>query len=161
MLTRKNDAPLDFDFSKVMEQSKDNPVFYVQYAHARACSVLRHASVDIPEAVELAQKREFDTLARLSHPEELALIRLMCSWPRLLESAALAREPHRVAFYLQELAASFHSFWNLGNDDLGLRFLIKDDIQLTAARITWAKALSFVIASGLNVLGVEPLEEMR
>jgi arginyl-tRNA synthetase len=161
MLTRKNDAPLDFDFDKVMEQSKDNPVFYVQYAHARAHSIMRNITAEMPDAVALAKEPSFELLHKLSHKEELALIRLMCSWPRLLEQAALAREPHRIAFYLQELAAAFHGFWNLGNDDLGLRFIIKDDIELTAARMALARAVSLVIASGLNVLGVEPMEEMR
>lgn len=156
MLTRKNDAPLDFDFAKVMEQSKDNPVFYVQYAHARAHSVMRRAKEEMPEALGVTPN-----LARLTHPEELALIRLMNNWPRMVESAAAALEPHRVAFYLHDLAASFHSFWNLGNDELGLRFLIKSDIELTAARIALAQGLSLVIASGLIVLGVEPVEEMR
>jgi arginyl-tRNA synthetase len=161
MLTRKNDVPLDFDFAKVMEQSKDNPVFYVQYAHARTRSVIRNATAELPEAAKLAAAPSFDVLHRLSHKEELAMIRLLCGWPRLVESAAVAREPHRVAFFLQDLAAAFHGFWNLGNDDLELRFIVKHDIQLTAARIALANAISQVIASGLNVLGVEPLEEMR
>jgi arginyl-tRNA synthetase len=161
MLTRKNDVPLDFDFAKVMEQSKDNPVFYVQYAHARTRSVIRNATAELPEAAKMAEKPSFDVLHRLSHTEELAMIRLLCGWPRLVESAAAAREPHRVAFFLHDLAAAFHGFWNLGNDDLELRFIVKHDIQLTAARIALANAISQVIASGLNVLGVEPVEEMR
>lgn len=161
MLTRKNDMPLDFDFAKVMEQSKDNPVFYVQYAHARARSAIRRVAAELPEAKKLGTKPSADVLSRLSHPAELALIRLMCSWPRLVESAALSLEPHRIAFYLQELAAAFHGFWTLGNDDIGLRFLVKDDIQLTAARVALAHAVTQVIASGLMVLGVEPVEEMR
>lgn len=161
MLTRKNDVPLDFDFAKVMEQSKDNPVFYVQYAHARAHSVMRAALAELPDAVKLAGQPTPHLLARLSHPEELALIRLLTGWPRLVEQAALALEPHRVAFYLHDVAAAFHGFWNQGNDDLGLRFIIKHDIELTAARIALARAVSLVIASGLLVLGVEPMEEMR
>ena len=161
MLTRKNDVALDFDFEKVMEQSKDNPVFYVQYAHARAHSVMRNATAEMPEAAKLAAARNPALLAKLSHPEELALIRRMCTFPRLIEQAASALEPHRVAFYLHDVAAAFHGFWNLGNDDLGLRFIVKSDIELTAARITLAEALSLVIASGLRVLGVQPLEEMR
>jgi len=161
MLTRKNDVPLDFDFAKVTEQSKDNPVFYVQYAHARAHSVMRNARAELPDSIKMALSPNPRLLARLSHPDELALIRLMCNWPRLVESAALGMEPHRVAFYLQELAAAFHGLWNLGNDDLELRFIVKHDIELTAARITLARAVSFVIASGLMVLGVEPVEEMR
>ena len=161
MLTRKNDVPLDFDFAKVMEQSKDNPVFYVQYAHARAHSIMRNAANELPEALTMAAAPTSKIAARLSHPEELALIRLMCNWPRLVESAAVGLEPHRIAFYLQELAAAFHGFWNLGNDDLELRFLLKHDIEKSAARIALARAVSLVIASGLTVLGVEPLEELR
>ncbi len=161
MLTRKNDAPLDFDFTKVTEQSKDNPVFYVQYAHARTRSIRRNVNAEMPEAIRLAGNPSKELLAKLSHPQELALIRLMCNWPRMVESAAIALEPHRIAFYLQDLAAAFHSFWNQGNGDTDLRFIIKDDIELTAARVALANALSFVLASGLMVLGVEPAEEMR
>ena len=161
MLTRKNDAPLDFDFAKVTEQSKDNPVFYVQYAHARARSIRRNVAAEMPQAMQLAQTPSYELLSLLSHPQELALIRLMCSWPRMVESAAISLEPHRIAFYLQDLAATFHGLWNQGNGDAGLRFIIKDDIKLTAARVALAHALSFVLASGLMVLGVEPVEEMR
>ncbi len=161
MLTRKNDAPLEFDFTKVIEQSKDNPVFYVQYAHARTRSILRNAHAEMPEAHAVAQEPTAAMLSRLSTPEELALIRLLCTWPRMVESAALALEPHRIAFFLHDVAAAFHGFWNLGNDNLGLRFIVKNDIELTAARIALARAVSVVIASGLMVLGVEPVEEMR
>ena len=161
MLTRKNDAPLDFDFTKVVEQSKDNPVFYVQYAHARCRSILRNAMAEIPQAVKLSEEPAPKTLTRLGRPQEMALIRQMCNWPRVVESAASSFEPHRVAFYLHDLAAEFHGLWNLGNDDLTLRFIIKDDIELSAARIALARALSTVIASGLMVLGVQPVEEMR
>lgn len=161
MLTRKNDAPLDFDFEKVMEQSKDNPVFYVQYAHARCRSILRNAAADFPEALALAKRPNDTVLSQLSHPAELALIRLLASWPRMVEQAAAALEPHRIPYYLHEVASSFHGFWNLGNDDLTLRFLQKDDIEKTASRIALAAAVSDVIASGLLVMGVEPMEEMR
>ncbi|MEQ1790250.1 MAG: arginine--tRNA ligase, partial [Rickettsiales bacterium] len=161
MLTRKNDAPLDFDFAKVTEQSKDNPVFYVQYAHARARSIRRNVAAEMPEAMQLAQDPTEKLLTRLSHPQELSLIRLMCSWPRVVESAAVSLEPHRIAFYLHDLAAAFHGLWNQGNGDGDLRFIIKDDIELTAARVALAHSLSFVIASGLMVLGVEAVEEMR
>lgn len=161
MLTRKNDAPLDFDFSKVMEQSKDNPVFYVQYAHARTRSIRRNAAEEMPGAVELSKKIDANILSRLTSPHELALIRVMCTWPKVVESAAVSLEPHRIAFYLHDLAAAFHSLWNHGNSDSNLRFIVKDDIELTAARVALAHALSFVIASGLMVLGVEPVEEMR
>ncbi|MEK6746927.1 MAG: arginine--tRNA ligase [Pseudomonadota bacterium] len=161
MLTRKNDAPLDFDFAKITEQSKDNPVFYVQYAHARLRSIRRNASAEIPESVLPFKSLDMEIMKLLTHPEELALIRLMCSWPRIVESAANNLEPHRIAFYLHDLAAAFHSLWNQGNSDAGLRFIIKDNIKLTAARVALAHALSCVIASGLMVLGVEPVEEMR
>jgi len=161
MLTRKNDAPLDFDFAKITEQSKDNPVFYVQYAHARLRSIRRNASAEMPESVLPFKSLDMEIMKLLTHPEELALIRLMCSWPRMVESAANNLEPHRIAFYLHDLAAAFHSLWNQGNSDAGLRFIIKDNIKLTAARVALAHALSCVIASGLMVLGVEPVEEMR
>jgi arginyl-tRNA synthetase len=161
MLTRKNDAPLDFDFARITEQSKDNPVFYVQYAHARLRSIRRNASAELPEAVKLSGNADIETMKLLTHPEELALIRLMCSWPRIVESAAVNLEPHRIAFYLHDLAAAFHSLWNQGNSDVDLRFIIKDNIKLTAARVALAHGLSCVIASGLMVLGVEPVEEMR
>ncbi len=161
MLTRKNDAPLDFDFAKVMEQSKDNPVFYVQYAHARTRSIMRNAASEVPEALPLARQADALLVSRLSHPAELALIKLMCSWPRVVEQAAIACEPHRIAFYLQDLAAAFHGLWNQGNDDLTLRFLQKNDIEMTAAKLVLVQAVSIVVASGLMVLGVEPAEEMR
>lgn len=161
MLTRKNDAMLDFDFEKVTEQSKDNPVFYVQYAHARAKSVLRIAKEENGAALAFSSSPAKQQLARLIHPAELAVIRMMASFPRLLESAALGYEPHRVAFYLQDLAAEFHGLWNSGNSDISLRFIQKDDIDLTAARLALVRACAAVIASGLTVLGVEPLEEMR
>ncbi len=161
MLTRKNDAPLDFDFAKVMEQSKDNPVFYVQYAHARAHSIIRNAQAEFPEAVARAATPTKEILAELSHPAELALIRLLANWPRLVEQAASALEPHRIPYYLHEVAGAFHGLWNLGNDDLSLRFLQKDAIEKTASRIALARAVSEVIASGLMVMGVEPMEELR
>lgn len=158
MLTRKNDAPLEFDFEQVKEQTKDNPVFYVQYAHARCKSVLRMAKADMPEAVS---KLTIADLSLLVSEEELTLIKQMANWPRIVESAAVAAEPHRVAFYLHELASTFHALWNKGNDNLTLRFLQKDDINGTAARLAMVHALAWVIASGLHVLGVEPVEEMR
>jgi arginyl-tRNA synthetase len=161
LLTRRNDQTLDFDFAKVMEQSKDNPVFYVQYAHARAHSVLRHAKEELT-GVDLSPTglagAEF---ARLDDPAELALIRQIASWPRLVESAAEAHEPHRVAFYLGDLAAAFHGLWNKGKDDASLRFILAGDPALTQARLALVQATAFVVASGLKVMGVEPVEEMR
>lgn len=161
MLTRKNDAQLDFDLKKVTEQSRDNPVFYVQYAHARARSVLRHAGDELagedvsPEALAAA------SLDRLTDPSELGLIKTMAAWPRLVESAAQAHEPHRVAFYLFDLASDFHALWNKGRDDASLRFILADDADLTRARLALVQGLAFVIASGLGVLGVTPAEELR
>jgi arginyl-tRNA synthetase len=161
MLTRRNDQPLDFDFAKVTEQSKDNPVFYVQYAHARAASVLRLAQEQLP-AAELASESLADSrLSRLVAPEELGLIKRLASWPRLVESAAETHEPHRVAFYLQDLAAEFHMLWNKGKEEPSLRFLIADEPELTKARLALVQGIKHVIASGLRVFGVEPVEEMR
>lgn len=161
MLTRKNDAPLDFDFQKVTEQSKDNPVFYVQYAHARAHSVMRHAREALPDADLSDSVLAAADLAGLTHPAELGLIKVMANWPRQVETAAAAHEPHRIAFYLYDLAAAFHGLWNLGKEDSGLRFLIADDATLTRARLALVRAVAVVIASGLAVMGVTPVEEMR
>ena len=161
MLTRRNDQALDFDYAKVVEQSKDNPVFYVQYAHARARSVLRHAAEQFPAAQLRPESLGAAPLQRLTDPAELALIRHLASWPRLVESAAETHEPHRIAFYLQELAAAFHGLWNKGKDDSALRFIMSDAPELTMARLTLVQAVAFVIASGLKVFGVEPVEEMR
>lgn len=160
MLTRKNDAPLDFDVEKVTEQSKDNPVFYVQYAHARVFSVLRMAAEQAPEALALSEGDASPLAALLTAPQELELIRLLAVWPRLVEQAALAYEPHRIAFFAQELAAAFHGLWHAGNDDLSLRFIQKHDIKQTAARLVLVRAVACVIASALEVLGVEPVQEM-
>ncbi len=161
MLTRKNDATLDFDLVEVMEQSRDNPVFYVQYCHARCCSVLRHAAAEMPgialDAVSLAGS----DLNRLTDSGELDLIKLLAEWPRLLESAADAHEPHRVAFYLYDLAGAFHGLWTKGKDHAELRFLLPDDPAMTAARLALVQATAFVIASGLEIFGVTPVEEMR
>jgi arginyl-tRNA synthetase len=160
MLTRKNDAVLDFDLKLVKEQSKDNPVFYVQYANARAKSVLRNALLEAPEAVEMSKNISKPALARLNSPEELALIKLMASWPRIVEAAAAANEPHRIAFYLQDLAAEFHALWNKGKDNAILRFIIKEDLELTAARLAMLEAMTNVLASGLFIFNIEPVKEM-
>ena len=160
MLTRKNDQTLEFDFAKVTEQSKDNPVFYVQYAHARAASVMRHAAEQLPAAQLSDAALTKAPLDRLADPLELALIRLLASWPRIVESAAEAHEPHRIAFFLQEVAAQFHLLWTKGKDDATLRFLIAGDEELTLARLALVRGVALVIASGLAVFGVEPVEEM-
>ncbi len=158
MLTRKNDVTLDFDFDKVLEQSKDNPVFYVQYANARINSVLRKA-VDAGIAVDDATLAAAD-LSDLTHPAELELARKIAEWPRLVEIAARGNEPHRVAFYLYELASDLHGLWNRGNDEPGLRF-IQDNPATTQAKIALARACGVVICAGLAILGVTPVEEMR
>jgi arginyl-tRNA synthetase len=160
MLTRRNDQALDFDFAKVVEQSKDNPVFYVQYAHARARSVLRRAGASFPSDRLTAESLATAPLARLTDPAELALIRHIAGWPRLVDSAAETHEPHRVAFYLQELAAHFHGLYNKGTEDASFRFIVSDAPELTLARLALVQAVAFVVASGLSVVGVTPAEEM-
>jgi arginyl-tRNA synthetase len=161
MLTRKNDATLDFDLAKVTEQSRDNPVFYVQYAHARCCSVLRHAAAELGEASVTPAALADAPLDRLADPAEMALIRQMASFPRLVEIAAEAHEAHRVAFYLYDLASSFHGLWNKGKDEASLRFLLPEDPALTRARLALVKAVATVVAAGLEIMGVTPVEEMR
>ena len=159
MLTRKNDAPLDFDFAKVLEQTRENPVWYVQYASARIHSVLARAAeagVDVSDAALAGAD-----LARLDHPAELELARRVAEWPRLVEIAARAHEPHRVAFFLYDLASDFHSLWNRGNDDPALRFVQEADPEATAAKIALVRAVGVVISAGLGILGVTPAREMR
>jgi arginyl-tRNA synthetase len=152
MLTRKADAQMDFDFAKVVEASKDNPVFYVQYCHARACSTLRKAAAEglAPDA---------GALDRLE-ADELALVKLAAQFPRVVESAAAAREPHRVAFFLYDLAAAFHAHWNLGNDNPAKRFIVTQDPALTGARLFLVSRIGQVVKNGLAILGVEAAEEL-
>lgn len=160
MLTRKNDSQMEFDLDKALEQSRDNPVFYVHYAHARCCSVLRSATEQwggdwvTPEALAVAD------LSLLADPAELDVIKVMASWPRLVENAAEAHEPHRVAYYLNDLATQFHALWNKGNDDAHLRFIVAEDEHLTQARLALVQGVTAVIASGLQVMGVAPVEEL-
>lgn len=158
MLTRKNDAPLDFDVDKVREQSKDNPVFYVQYAHARIASVLRKAA-DLVPATSDDVLAEVD-LSNLSHPSEMALAAKIAEWPRLVETASKTHEPHRVAFYLYDLAGELHGLWNKGNSEPGLRFLQDDNLAATQAKLALIRAVAVVISNGLGILGVTPVEEM-
>ena len=159
MLTRKNDAPLDFDFDKVLEQSRENPVFYVQYAHARVMSVLRRAA----EAGITADDATLSAadLSGLTHETELTVARKLAEWPRLVEIAARTNEPHRVAFYLYELAGDFHALWNKGNDLPELRFLHEGDAAASQSKMALARAVSVVISAGLGILGVTPAQEMR
>ncbi|WP_170599555.1 arginine--tRNA ligase [Ruegeria arenilitoris] len=159
MLTRKNDAPLDFDFDKVLEQSRENPVFYVQYAHARVMSVLRRAA-EAGIAADDATLKAAD-LSKIDHAAELVVAKKLAEWPRLVEIAARTNEPHRVAFYLYELAGDFHALWNKGNEEMSLRFLQDGDAATSQAKIALARAVSVVISAGLGILGVTPAQEMR
>ena len=161
MLTRRNDQTLDFDFAKVVEQSKDNPVFYVQYAHARARSVMRLAAQHFGADELTPTMLAGGPLTQLADTDEIALVRQLAQWPRTVEGAAQMHEPHRIAFYLQEVAASFHALWNKGNTDAGLRFVVESQRDLTRARLALVQAVAFVIASGLKVIGVTPAEELR
>jgi arginyl-tRNA synthetase len=154
MLTRRADAPLDFDFTKVVEASKDNPVFYVQYAHARISSLKRKAA---EAGLDLGKEADLSLLDE----EELGLVKRMSQYPRVLESAALAHEPHRIAFYLYDLAAEFHALWNRGNDAPDRRFLIENNPQLSRARLELAMGIAQIIRSGLDLMGVAATEEMR
>ena len=157
MLTRKNDATFDFDLVKATEQSRDNPVWYVQYGHARTRSVMRQATA-AGIAIEGLASAPLD---RLADPGELALVRLIAQWPRQVEAAAAAHEPHRIAFYLNDLAAAFHAHWNRGREEAGLRFVVEGDSELTRARLALVQAVGFVIGSGLKIFGVTPVDEMR
>ncbi len=161
MLFRKNDATLDFDLAKVIEQSKENPVFYVQYAHARAKSVLRNIGEQMPGIDLSADSLALAPFDRLTDEGELRMVKRMAEWPRLVEAAATAHEPHRIAFYIHDLASEFHAHWNRGNDLPHLRFIIRDDPSLTMARAGLVYGLAAVIASGLAILGVGAPEEMR
>ncbi|MDB5615988.1 arginine--tRNA ligase [Tardiphaga sp.] len=165
MLFRKNDAVLDFDLAKVKEQSKDNPVFYVQYGHARGHSIFRNARemlADLPEetAARIAWLKDA-VVERLDDPAELGLMRQLALYPRMIESAALAHEPHRIAFYLYELASAFHALWTRGRDMPHLRFIITNDAELTKARLALVQSVVSVLESGLAVLGVTAPVEMR
>ncbi len=158
MLTRKNDAALDFDFAKVLEQSKDNPVFYVQYANARIASMLRKAAEDGCAICDAALARA--PLESLSHPAQIAMARKIAEWPRQVEQAAAAHEPHRIAFFLYDLASEFHSLYNGARDEPALRVVQGDDPQGDAARLALSRAVSVVICAGLGILGVAPVDEM-
>jgi len=154
MLTRKADAQMDFDFAKVVEASKDNPVFYVQYAHARICSVHRKAAAEGIEADSAADLSLLDA-------EELGLVKVAAQFPRIVEAAALAHEPHRIAFYLADIAAAFHALWNRGNDDPDKRILVVNNAPLTTARLALAAGIGQIIRNGLSIMGVEAVEEME
>ncbi len=158
MLTRKNDAPLDFDFATAAEQSRDNPMFYVQYAHARICSVNRR----VESNANLCKLASAADIERLVQPEELALIKLIADWPRQVEAAAVAYEPHRIVVYLNDLASAFHALWNKGNNNLDSRFIVETDPSLTRARLGLISAVRIIISGGLEtLLGITPQYEMR
>jgi arginyl-tRNA synthetase len=162
MLFRKNDAVLDFDLAKVIEQSRDNPVFYVQYGHARGQSIFRNARAAFPDLPEdVASLVEGAELERLSDPAELALMRQIALYPRVVEAAAAAHEPHRIAFYLFDLASEFHALYTLGNTKPHLRFIIQNERQMTVARLVLVQGVVTVLSSGLALLGVEAPNEMR
>jgi arginyl-tRNA synthetase len=152
MLTKRPESPLDFDFVAAVEQSRDNPVFYVHYAHARIRSVERKA-----EGMVLPSDPPLDRLDEA----ELGLVKRLAEWPRQVAQAAAAREPHRIAFFLGEAAGAFHALWNRGNDDPAYRILVEDDPGLTAARLALARATAHVIRAGLSIMGVEAAEELR
>jgi len=153
MLYRKNEAPLDFDFAKVTEQSKDNAVFYVQYAHARVCSVLRNGT-------DIGQTGINHDFSLLIDEAERHVVKRLAEYPKMLEGAALAHEPHRISFYLYELASDFHSLWNKGKESPQLRFIVKNELILTDTRLAFLSAIRYVLGNGLRILGVDPVEEM-
>lgn len=158
MLMRRNDAPLDFDFDRVREQSRDNPVFYVQYAHARVCSLIRRAAdsgLDVGDDSLLLAERD-----QLEHPAQLALMQKVAEWPRCIEQAAMHHEPHRIVFYLAELASDFHSLWTMAGESPELRVLQEDDEAGTLSRVALSRSVAIVISAGLDILGVKPAREM-
>ena len=165
MLYRKNDAALDFDLAKVIEASRDNPVFYVQYGHARGASIFRNAREEVPQLpASDAERRAWladAPVERLDDAGELSILRRIALYPRLIEAAAAAHEPHRVAFFLYELASEFHAQWSRGKDLPHLRFIIQNDPQTTAARLALVQGIVTVLGSGLALLGVGAPDEMR
>ncbi|MGI9511599.1 MAG: arginine--tRNA ligase [Anderseniella sp.] len=160
MLTRKNDAPLDFDFQKVTEQSRDNPVWYVQYAHARIGSAFAKANTEIGNAAADVSDVPEESLVLLDDETEQRIIGLIAGWPRAVELAAQNREPHRLAFYLYEIAAEFHSYYNKGKDQPQLRFILPKQVHLTQARLALLQMIRYTLSSGLSILGVKPIDEM-
>jgi arginyl-tRNA synthetase len=166
MLYRKNDAVLDFDLAKVIEQSRDNPVFYVQYGHARGHSIFRNAREEVLHDLPAEEGARLAYLAaapveRLTDPAELDLLKRLALYPRMIEGAASAHEPHRIAFYLYDLASEFHALWTKGRDLPYLRFIINNDADITKARLAMVQAVVSVLASGLGILGVHAPDEMR
>ncbi len=161
MVSRKHDSQFTLNLNQAVEQSKDNPVFYVQYAHARACSVFRMARDLFPGQDLSIKALERADLLLLQEEAEFSLIKALADWPRQLENAAKTREPHRIVSFLEEVAHRFHSLWNKGTKETVLRFLLPEDLPLTLARLALLRGMIFVLASGLGLLGVQPVEEMR
>jgi arginyl-tRNA synthetase len=160
MLYRRNDAPIDFDFNLVREQTRENPVFYVQYAHARACSAFRAAGRDLPDLDLSPKALDAADLDLLDTPDDLELLKLLAQWPRVVAAAARAHEPHRIAFYLHELSSGFHTLWSRGNEDPKLRFVNHAAPTLTTARLAMVDAVRLVLGNGLGILGVSAPEEL-
>ncbi len=160
MLYRKNDAPLDFDFQKVTEQSRENPVFYVQYAHARICSVFRNAASELGDTFVSPENLATADFGLLEDSAELVLVRRISEYPKIVEAAAQAHEPHRLSFYLYDLASEFHTLWNRGKESPQLRFILNDRMHVTLARLALLCVIRYVLGNGLRVLGVRPVEEM-
>ena len=161
MLLRKNNEDIDFDLQKITEESKDNPVFYVQYAHARCCSVLRETKNYFdPKEITLSEIKK-NNLKNLNDKNEILLIKEIVKWPKILEDAVRYHEPHRISFFLQSLASRFHSFWNYGKKDSSKRFINVDNKDLTLARLSLIYSVKIVLNNGLSLLGVKSLEEMR
>jgi len=154
MLTRKNDASLDFDITKVKEQSKENPVYYVQYAYARINSLFLKAK-------NLKIKDRDINFSLLNSSEEINLMKLMAKWPRFIESAAKAQEPHRITIFLNDLSSAFHASWSKGNEDVKLRYILEEDLDITNSRLGLAKAVQKIIGIGLKILGVKPMEKLN
>ena len=160
MLLRKNNEDIDFDLQKITEESKDNPVFYVQYAHARCCSLLREAKKYFnPKEITLAEVKKTN-LRNLNDKNEIELIKEVVKWPKILEDAVNFQEPHRITFFLQSLASKFHSFWNYGKKDSTKRFISADNKKLTFSRLSLIYSIIIILKNGLNLLGVKPLKVM-
>ena len=161
MLLRKNNEEIDFDLQKITEESKDNPVFYVQYAHARCCSVLREAKKYFDTKEITLTKIKKTNLKNLNDKNEILLIKEIVKWPKILEDAVNFQEPHRITFFLQSLASKFHSFWNYGKKDSSKRFINVDNKDLTFSRLSLIYSVRIILSNGLNLLGVKPLDVMR
>ncbi len=154
MLTRKNDSPFDFDLAQVVEQNKDNPIFYVQYAHARCCSVQRNAKEEGFDVIS-------NDLSLLQDNSEIEILKKITLFPLIIQESVKKFEPHHIAFYLQDLASSFHSLWNKGVENPNLKFIIKDNQELTLARLAMLRLIKIIIATGLDIFNIKALEEMR